>query len=331
MPANVETMMYAGATPWHGLGKDVTKEVTSADALKAAGLDWEVGLRDVYILGPKGEQVKFEGAKATVRASDEGQLGIVGDRYRVIQNTQAFDLFDGVVGEKLAIYHTAGSLNGGRRIWILAKLPSTIQVTRDDIVEKYILLSNSHDGTTATRVFWTPVRVVCANTESAALRGFSTKDGISVRHTENAKYKLEEARNVLGLADQYYNKLAERFQQMAKTRFTEKQMKVLVEKDLFPSPEKDGEEISTRLKNIRSTVLDLFDNGKGQRPVRGTIWAAYNAVTEYADHHRATRVSAGGSEAENRLESAWFGAGSGLKQKAFDLLSEKMVEIAKAA
>jgi len=320
MPANVETMMYTGSKPWHGLGVAVEGAQHAASAIKAAGLDWNVEKRDLYAAGAAGQTAQLVGDyKAIVRVSDEKALGIVGKRYQPFQNVEAFDFFDGVVGEHAAMYETAGSLDDGRRIFLLAKLPSSIKVTRDDVVDKYLLLSNTHDGSGAIRMHYTPIRVVCQNTLNAAMRGFNTKDGVSIRHTKNARQKIDEAKSVLGLANRYYDVLGETFKALAQTKYTVKQSIALVN-HLFPSSE---EEIATRTKNNREAALNLMENGVGQKKIEGTAWAAYNGITEYSDHHRSTRVSEGGNEAESRLTANWFGSGRVLKQKAWDFIAEQ--------
>jgi phage/plasmid-like protein (TIGR03299 family) len=318
MPANVESMMYALEVPWHGLGTKVNGLATSRDAIVKAGLNWTVEKRKVFAE----TLIEMKGYSAIVRTSDNTGLGIVGSRYQPFQNEEAFDFFDEVVGEHAAMYETAGSIDNGRRIFLLAKLPTYIKVTRDDVVEKYLLLSNTHDGSGAIRMFYTPIRVVCMNTLNVALRGFSAKDGVSIRHTKNVQTKIEEAKQVLGLANKYYEKLGEAFQALVKVKYTVKQMKDLV-LHLLPA---DAEgDVSTRTKNMRESIANLFDHGKGQTnsAVRGTAWAAYNAVTEFADHYRATRVSEGGNEKEQRLESSFFGSGRAFKQDAFDYIAEQ--------
>lgn len=320
-----ESMMYnKHETPWHGIGTAVQGRVHAAEAIKAAGLDWKVEPRAIYAAGADGQKANLiEGSKAIVRVTDNRPLGIVTDRYKPFQNVEAFDFLDEVVGQHAAMYETAGSLNGGKRIFLLAKLPETLKVTRNDVVDKFLLLTNTHDGSGAIRAFYTPVRVVCQNTLNHAMAGFSSLDGISIRHTTNAATKLEAAKKVLGLADTYYNKLGQVFKELVKIKYTGKMALDLVN-NLFPSVE--GEEVSTRTKNNRESVLELFEGGLGNADslVSGSAWAIFNGVTEFADHFRSTRVGEGGNEQESRLNANWFGTGRALKQKAWDYIADQV-------
>lgn len=321
MAHNVESMMYAGAAPWHGIGVAVPREVTSVDALRLASLDWPVAtvplLAESNGPGTPGDGV--EGWRAVIRLSDRKPLGVVGERYRPIQNSEAFGFFDAIVGTGEAIYHTAGSLDGGRKVWILAKLPGEIRVAGDDVTEKYLLLTNSHDGSTALRMFFTPVRVVCQNTLNLALRE-GAGEGVSIRHTTSATVKLEQAREALGIAVRYYDRFGEQAAQLAAARYEDRQLAELTE-ELFPAME---DELSTRRLKAREKVIELFEYGKGHEGIRGSAWAALNAVAEYADHHRSARGSSDAARAEARLNSAWFGSGAALKRLAFETITRQL-------
>ena len=156
MAANVETMMYVREKPWHGLGVEVSEAPNSEDALRFAGLDWNVRQENVF--NSRGGIIK--GFKANVRDSDDSVLGVVGDRYKVVQNRDAFKFTDGLIGGDVR-YETAGSLRDGKQIWLLAKLPE--QQIAGDAVEPYLCFTNAHDGSSGVRVCMTPVRVVCKN------------------------------------------------------------------------------------------------------------------------------------------------------------------------
>lgn len=188
MSANVESMFYAGREkPWHGLGTQVEEAPTSADALRLAGLDWTVQRKPIQVCGGR----KVDNFFANVRSSDGAVLGVVSDRYQVVQNAEAFAFTDALIGgEGQVHYETAGSLMGGRKIWLLAKLPDTEIV--GDKTEPYLCFSNTHDGSGAIRVCMTPIRVVCNNTLNIALNG--AKRAWSVRHTGDIQAKLQEAR-----------------------------------------------------------------------------------------------------------------------------------------
>jgi len=244
-------------------------------------------------------------------------LGVVGNSYVPVQNQQAFSFLDSVVGDGSLRYHTAGALGLGERVWMLAKLPSDIRLKdSEDVTEKFLLLSNSHDGSSALRVFFTPIRVVCANTLGAAERS-GRGQGVSIMHKGNLNAKVQEARNILGIADRFYSSLTEHMNRLANVYPNRQQLS-----DYFESlyPDVEGKP-NTRAKNIRSELHRLFEHGRGQNipQTKLTMWSAFNAVTEYVDHYRSTR---GGNELERasrRLDSAWFGSGAQVKANAWEL------------
>jgi phage/plasmid-like protein (TIGR03299 family) len=307
---NENRMFYTGERPWHGLGVELKEPATARQAIEAARLDYRVELEDLYLKSAK----RIDIAKATVRADNCRALGIVSDRYQIVQNVDAFTFFDTVVGEGQAIYHTAGALGKGERIWILAKLPKNIMVTREDIVEKYLVLMNSHDGTSALKLYFTPIRVVCQNTLIVSLK--ERGDGISIRHTGDIKSKVNEARRILGLTIDYYAQFEQITKQLLDVQMTVAKTEKYFENLLFR--EKDISDISTNMLNKKNRLLDLFENGKGMKlsGVRHTAWAALNAVVEFVDHDKT--VKGIGSDPTRKLKDIWFGTGAQLKQKAYD-------------
>ena len=326
MAANVETMMYLGETPWHGLGTRIEQAATSAEALRAAEMDWDILKIPVYAGVSDAQKVLVPGYSAIIRDSDGKSLSIMSDDYIPHAPRDAFSFFDDVVGSKMAIYHTAGSLNGGKKIWILAKIPGEIRIPgTDDVTEKYLLLATSFDGTLATIMKMTPVRVVCQNTLTGAIKG--SGEFIKIRHRGSLDTRVHEAKRVFGIAMDQYKMFENEAVSFSRTRFSDKNMEDLVIR-LFPAA--DEKEVPTRTKDSRDSVIELFTEGRGQKDypqIRGTSWAAYNAVTEYVDHFRGTRVSAkskndDNSEANNRLNSIWFGAGGNMKAEAFAAIKQ---------
>lgn len=306
-------MMYVGDVPWHGLGQRLDAPATAREAIEAAGLDFEVALSPLATA----EGIPVPRRRAVVRQDTGRVVGVVGAAYVPVQNRQAFAFLDAVASEGGVRYHTAGCLRGGERIWLLARLPGRIRVRgSDDVTEKYLLLSNSHDGSAALRVFWTPTRVVCQNTLVMAERQ-SRGDGVAVRHRGDLAGKVREAREVLGLARRYYDDLEARLDVLAAHHPTAAQLARYFE-SLYPDP--DGGS-NARARNVRDALHDLFERGMGQEitAIRHSTWAALNAVTEYVDHHRMSRGGDGHERGSNRLESAWFGSGSRLKQRAYRL------------
>ena len=312
MPANVDTMFYTGKRPWHGLGVELEQPTTAAEAIEAAQMGWEVNKVPVQL--PDGAEIP--GHYATVRGDTGVPLGVVGEQYQPIQNKEAFSFFDSVVGDGQAIYHTAGSLGQGERVWILAKLPEIIRITVEDVVEEFLLLTNSHDGWSSLRMFYTPVRVVCQNTLNMALDGVARK-GIAIRHSGDIRNKIGEAQRALGLAVEFYSEFASVAALCRERELAMKELDAYL-RGVVPDP-KDGK-VSTRAQNVRQEMTRLFETGKGNTlpGVRGTLWAAVNAVAEYADHVRVPRAKDPADRASNRLEGIWFGSGATLKARAWD-------------
>lgn len=311
------SMMYYGEVPWHGLGTKLHKPATSEEALVEAGLNWEVIKKPVYV--KPGRQFKVKDTFAVVRKDKWSLkecdiLGVVGKNYTPVQNKDAFNFFDTIVGDKLAIYHTAGSLAGGKIIWILAKLPGYIRVVNNDVSEKYLLLSNSHDGSSMVQIKFTPIRVVCQNTLTIAL---NKGESLKVKHSRDVKDKLRQASELLGIVNEKYDLIERTFKDMAKIQLTEKRLNEYI-KSVFPDPQDELQFIAVD-KN-RDLVRELFENGAGNNMpgVKGTLWAGYNAVTELIDHKITKQTK------DIRTKSIWFGNGYNIKQKAFEVANDKI-------
>jgi len=317
---NGNKMFYYGQTPWHNLGVELKNPATAKEAIEAADLDYKIELQPIFLRN----NVEIQNAKASVRVDTNQALGIVTDRYKIVQNIEAFDFFDTVVGEKEAMYHTAGALGAGERIWVLAKLPKDIILTKEDIVEKYLCLTNSHDGLSSLKLYFTPVRVVCQNTLIASMK--DSKDGISIRHMGDIKNKVEEARRILGITIDYYKEFEQIAQQLVKRQMNVADTKKYYDNLLFQGKEPD--EISTNAVNKRNRLLSLFENGLGNKlpGIRHTAWAALNSVTEYIDHDRNVKNLK--EDPTNKLRNIWFGSGAQLKQRAYDEILE-LCEISK--
>ena len=191
MPANVETMFSVRETPWHGLGRIIMDAPASREALELAGLDWQVESRNIY----SGTGAMIPGYRANVRSTDDAVLGVVSDRYRIVQNEEAFQFTDDLLGEGVT-YETAGSLQGGKKVWMLARLPRKYLIAGDQVVP-YLVIFNSHDGSSGVKVAMTPIRVVCQNTLNLALN--TAKRSWTARHTENVLLRVQDARETLQL------------------------------------------------------------------------------------------------------------------------------------
>jgi len=322
MSANVESMVYAGETPWHGLGVRVDKEITAAEAIQKSGLDWKVELRPIQTVD--GVAAPEHCAVVRVRPGKKPNvLGVVSKKYKLIQNSEAFDFFDHVVGHKQAVYHTAGALGAGERVWILAKLPGSLAPVKDDEIHKYLLLTTGHTGIIAQRMLWTPIRVVCQNTLNIALSGLRAGEGIRIRHAGNIEAKIEEAQRALGLSIKYYNDLEDSFKLLAGHQMKKDQVARLFD-TIFPLREDRKDDTSKGNAGVRERILHLNEKGAGSdiKGVRGTAWGYYNSIVEFVDHFRKTRGKNVQAKAESRLTSQWFGTGARLKQQAFKTLTE---------
>jgi phage/plasmid-like protein (TIGR03299 family) len=307
------SMMYVGDVPWHGLGSRLDYPATAQETISAAGLDFNVTLAHMTTT----DGISIPGRKAVVRTDTNAVLGVVGSSYVPVQNRQAFGFLDAIAADGGIRYHTAGALRRGEQIWLLGKLSGQIRVKgSDDLTEKYLLLSNSHDGSSALRVFFTPIRVCCSNTLAMADRS-GKGEGIAIRHQGDLPAKVREAQEVLGLARRYYDDLELRIDFLAGHHPTAAQLARYFEA-LYPDP---AEGSNSRAKNVRDSLYNLFERGKGQEipAIRHSAWVAFNSVTEFVDHHRSTRGRTDHDRGSNRLESAWFGSGNRLKQQAFRL------------
>jgi phage/plasmid-like protein (TIGR03299 family) len=306
------SMMYTGETPWHGLGTRLDDPATAAEAIQAAGLDYDVELAPLCTR----DGIPVPQRKAVIRNDTQEALGVVGNNYVPIQNRHCFNFLDAVVADGLR-YHTAGALGRGERAWMLAKLPDVLRVgSTDDIVDRFLLLSNAHDGTASLRCFFSPIRVVCANTLTLAHKN-GRGDGIAIRHVGDLAGKVRQAQEVLGLARRFYDSLQDQIDVLAGHYPTSAQLTGYFE-SLYPDP---AEGSNSRARGVREGLFRLFERGMGQDVpgVRHTTWAAYNAVTQYIDHGRSSRGSDPEERSSNRLASIWFGSGAQLKSRAFDL------------
>lgn len=283
MAANVETMFSTREKPWHGLGTIVAEAPDSRKALILAGLDWKVIQRKIYT----GDRKPIQGYRANVRDSDNRLLGVVSDRYRVVQNENAFAFTDALLGEGVR-YETAGSLQSGRRVWMLAKLPHEYIILGEQI-SPYLVFSNTHDGSGSIKVAMTPVRVVCSNTLNLALN--TTKRCWSAKHTTNIADRLEEAEETLLFAESYMTALGAEFEELCKIRMSDKKVMESV-KELLPM--KDDMTIQQK-KNVRNLQEDLKRRYFDAPDLQDTGKNAYrfvNAVSDFATHSKPLRETA---------------------------------------
>lgn len=313
----VETMLTVGTPPWHQLGVILDNPPTIEEAIRLAGLDWQVELQKLYLA--EGQLV--EDARATVRTSDNSVLGIVGPRFVPLQNRNAFHWFNPFIESGEATIESAGSLKEGRRVWVLAKIAGLqMDITQSDPVRAYILLAHAHDGTLAIRVGFTPIRVVCNNTLSYAVNEDSGSRLIRVKHTEGAVEALDDIREVMNVAKQGFEATADQYRRLAARQVNQVDLETYVKRvasNMIDVEDRTAEELEAAYEKgarVAGRILPLFETGRGNDlpGTRGTLWAAYNAVTEFTTHERGRSV-------DTRLESLWFGQSANMNKAALDI------------
>lgn len=284
MAANVESMFYTRKKPWHGLGVQVQEAPESKDALRLAGLDWKVYQREVYT----DSGIKIEGYRANVRNTDNKVLGVVTERYKIVQNEEAFSFTDALLGKGVR-YETAGSLQEGKKVWLLARLPKEYIISGEQI-SPYLVFSNSHDGSAAVRVAVTPIRVVCNNTLNLPLS--TAKRSWAMVHTGNIKGKIHEAQETLFMAENYMSKLGKEFEELKRQKLSERQVKEYIE--LLLPLEKTSSLVTA--KNVKKLRDDLraryYDAPDLQDVVGNNAYRFINAVSDFATHNEPLRRTA---------------------------------------
>jgi phage/plasmid-like protein (TIGR03299 family) len=306
MTANVETMAFKGKTPWHGVGNALTDPTSVEATLADAGAGWYVGRRKMVL---QNDTSKVVPGYAMVREDNEKILGVVGKSYRELQNSQAFDFFRPYVEGGFARFETAGVLDEGRHIWALAELlRDPIQIGKDDIVRKFLLLSNSHDGSRAVRVGFTPIRVVCANTLAGAIRD-KRSQLLRIRHSTTTVSTLEKVRETVDVVDQSFKATAEVYASLQSKDINAKDLRRYI-KILFKHAMTPDAGLPGIAKNKINAVEELFENDRQKHGgAGGTWWAAYNAYAEYINY-------SAGRSTNTRLRSLWLDGGD--NQKALD-------------
>ena len=309
MPHEIESIAYFGATPWHNLGTPLAGDDVYdwPAACEKAGLAWDVELAPLVTADTNAAV----GHRAVRRTSDRTVLGVVGPRYSPLQNRDAFRWFEPFLAAREARLETAGSLRGGARVWVLAKLArDPLVIAAGDEVEKYVLLSHGHDGSLAVRCGFCPIRVVCANTLALA-HGSDASKLIRVRHRGDVAGSLAAIREVMNLADAEFTATAEQYRRLARTPINPTDLKryvkrvLRVDEDAVPS---------ARTAAVVERVIELAETGRGNDlpSVRGTYWTAYQGLNEYVGYVR-------GRTQATRLDSLWFGEGACLNKLALQV------------
>jgi phage/plasmid-like protein (TIGR03299 family) len=317
---------------WHKLGKTV-EAMTSKEAIILGGMDFEVGLAP---MSAKIEQVALENTyeypdiirngvgadaqfhrtkevkgKFSTYRKDTGDLfGVVGARYEPIQNIEAFDFFDEIIGEGHAAYETVGALGNGEKVFLTAKIPDKMLVGKEHI-DKYLVFTMAHDGTGSVMIMFTPIRVVCNNTLSAAIGSATNK--VSIMHTKNARKRIEDSKRVLGIIQNNGMKIEEVFNRMNEVKVTDQQVGEVIINSYGFTPDAEGF-FSTKAKNKFEDIMKYYEIGVGQEHIKGTAWGAYNAITGYQQNVQSYK------DDDTHFNNIFSKGASDVRQKAFNEL-----------
>lgn len=317
---------------WHGLGQIVEDYPTSGEAIRYAGLDYTVEKRPLFTNSLPNEvnempedialpKIDVPSFFATVRTDNNSVLGVVGKDYEVVQNADAFQFFDAIVGGESGIkYETAGALGKGERIFITAKLPDYIKVGKQDLIEQYLFLTTSHDGFGSITAAFTPTRIVCNNTLNAAMRNYA--NGIKIRHTASANDRLKQAHTLMGISHVMAEELEELFNHWTSVRITDKQLKKLIQVALAPNKEVINNLELGLVDKLSTTYTNIVDNAfayamgnptQQMETTAGTLFGAYNAITGYYQNVRNFK------DGDAKFKSIMDGTAKQRAQVAFDL------------
>ena len=319
---------------WHGLGQIIEDHPTSEEAIIFAGLDYEVEKRKLFTFdhansseatAPDGiqiQKVEIKNYFATVRTDTDQLLGIVGSKYEIVQNKTAFTFFDRLVNDGSGIkYETAGALGNGEKIFITAKMPDFIKIGRKDIIEEYIFLTTSHDGSGSIMAAFTPVRIVCNNTLNMALRNHT--NAVFIKHTANAETKLQGAARIISISNNTALQLETLFNKWAKVRVSDAELKKLLRLAMAPNTEvfaavaedRNGFEFSRQFEEVCGQVFEYAMAAPSQQmdTTAGTLFGAYNAITGYYQNVKNYK------DDNAKVNSLMFGTGLERTKKAFEL------------
>ena len=318
MSHEVETMAYAGAVPWHGLGVAVSNDLTPRQMMVKAGLDWSV--EKVPTFARVGDEEVPTGVEALIRSSDNKVLTQVGSNWNPVQNEEAFDFFAEYCAAGDMEMHTAGSLKGGQMVWALAKIKESVDILGGDQVDSYLLFSNPHMYGKSIDVRFTPIRVVCNNTLTLSL-GQQVANSCKLNH--RSEFNPEKVKEALGIAHEKFAKYKEMAEFLSSKKFNAESL-IQYYNEVFPRTYQGKKEVKVvdfkDLTTNGQAAFSYLETQPGAEFGEGTWWQALNSVTYLTDHKM-------GRSTDSRLASAWFGSNQNRKEKAVN----KAVEFAMAA
>lgn len=309
MAHEVETMAYAGELPWHGLGEAVSNDLTPAQMMDKARLNWGVEKQDMFTA----DGLKIPGRQALIRTSDNSVLDVVGNDWNPIQNEEAFEFFSEYVLAGDMEMHTAGSLMEGRKVWVLAKVKESFTILGSDRIDSYLLFSNPHQYGRSIDVRFTPIRVVCNNTLTMSL-GMGSNNQVKLNH--RSKFDPEDVKAQLGIAHTKFDNYRQLAEHLSSKPFTAENL-IQYYNEVFPHTYSKGKTVEKEedLSRTAKRALEVLDTQPGAEFGKGTWWQAANAVSYLTDHELGRTV-------DTRMTSAWFGPNAQKKQKAFNLASD---------
>lgn len=300
--------------------KDLENVTTAQEALEEAGLNWNVSVQPLKaeVLGVGNIIVPRH--KVVVREGDNRILGVVGKNYHAASNAEVFSVADDVIAKVGGFYDRAMAFRDDSQVILQVKLPTTLTLGKDR-VSRFLTFANSFDGSWALKAFITPLRIACQNMVAMAME--RATDSVTIRHSSSIQARLNDVGHILQVTDGYHKRFDELAGALYSARFSDGQMRKLTQ-ELMPSAvdENGKPEETTRTNNNRELVYRLFEGGRGHKEtgITGTAWAAFNAVAEYVDHERSSRIKKGDDLQTKRLESAYFGSGGALKTRALNLI-----------
>lgn len=305
-------MAFHGELPWHGLGVQFDELMTAEQAFEAAQLNYEVVKEPVY--RRFGDNlIAVPDKYITVNMDNQEILGLVGSRYHILQNKDAVEFFDAIMGDTGARFHTAGALGNGEKMWLLAKLPDSYEPLMGDLIDKYLLFTHAHDGTWEIQARFTDIRAVCQNTVTAGMKG--TKEFMSLKHTAGARDRLAFVGQLMKDMNDHFAAKKEVFQEFAAFRIDDDWIEAYEENIFGPTPTNavHGRTQNLYQRKVRAFEQNLMGGMGVEIPgVRGTAWGAYNAMIEFADYDYPMR------ESTDRVQSILAGTIHDFKQEVFD-------------
>ncbi|OAI29773.1 DUF932 domain-containing protein [Methylomonas koyamae] len=311
----VENMAYVGQQPWHGLGNLLAPKQPLEVWAKQAGMDWQIQETPVRFTSNKagalGEIHSFDDHKVLYRSDTKQALSVVSKRYQVVQPREVLEFYRDLTEVAGYELETAGVLKGGKKFWALAKTGQSAALKGADLIHGYLLLATSCDGTLATTATPTTIRVVCNNTLTIAVNGASS--AIKVPHS--TKFDAQAVKQQLGIAVSQWDTFMYRMRTLAERKVKTHEAMNYFLRVLCDTPAAHGEQVTLSNERALKKVQSLYEgagHGADLDAAKGTAWGLLNAVTEYVDHEKRARSS------EHRIDSAWFGQGAALKQRALD-------------